>query len=217
MNVIFGAGGFAKEVSWLINDWVRADNDRRGVDAFVADDAAPNIGSCIHNIKVIGESEFFDSYGNSPTNIFIAVGSPNLRQKLYEKCVTKLSNVAFPTLLHPSVIHDSRPAAVSVELGSIVCAGSVLTTDLHIGKLVHVNLNCTIGHDVEIGSFSTLSPGAHISGHVHMGRNCFIGTGAVVLENVHIPDFSVIGAGATVTKTLDVAGTYVGTPARLRP
>lgn len=216
MNVIFGAGGFAKEVCWLVNDSVREGSGLLDIDAFVADDAALNIGHYIHGVQVISESEFFDYHRHSLTNVFIAVGSPQLKQLLYERCITQLDKVVFPALLHPSIMRDTRPEAISIGLGTIVCAGSIVTTDVRVGDFVHLNLNCTVGHDAEIGSFSTLSPGVHVSGHVRIGHSCFIGTGAVILENIDIPDNTVIGAGATVVKTLDVPGTYVGTPARLR-
>lgn len=215
MNVIFGAGGFAREVSWLMEDLAKLNQGHSRADLFVASDEAPNIGQVIHGVEVMGESQFFAKHFNTSLKLFIAVGSPELKQKLRDKCLSKLNAVSFPSLVHPSAIFDSRIGAIHIGAGAIICAGTVLTTDVHLGEFVHLNLNCTIGHDAVLGDFSTLSPGVHISGGVQLGANCFIGTGAVILENARAPSNTVIGAGATVVKSLVESGTYVGTPARL--
>lgn len=215
MNVIFGAGGFAREVGWLFEEVARSTNSGERIDAFVASDDAPNLGTRIHGATITSESEFFAHPGSGPLKIFVGVGSPGLRERLHRKCLG-LQGVEFPSLIHPSVQMDRRPGAVRVGAGAMVCAGSILTTDVTLGDFVQINLNCTVGHDARIGAFSTLSPGVHISGGVELGRSTFVGTGAVLLENIRVPEGSVIGAGATVVRTLTESGTYVGTPARLR-
>ncbi len=215
MNAIFGAGGFAKEVAWIMDDVARLDPTIGRVDAFIASDDAPNVGSSIHGAAVLAESDFFALYRGSPVNVFIAVGSPLLKLRLQQKCATQLEAVTFPSLVHPSVMYDHRDKAIIFGSGAIVCAGTILTTDIKIGDFSHLNLNCTVGHDAVIGTFCTLSPGVHVSGGVNLEPGCFVGTGAVLLENVRVPAASVIGAGATVIKTLAEPGTYVGTPARI--
>lgn len=214
MNVIFGAGGFAREVGWLMQDLARHDHGCSRIDAFVADDDALNIGQSIHGVKVMAESDFFARHRRTSLNVYIAVGSPLLKQRLQEKCLATLDAVEFPAIVHPSVLFDSRLGAMRIGSGTIVCAGTILTTDVKLGDFVHLNLNCTIGHDAVIGDFTTLSPGVHVSGGVNLGRCCFVGTGAVLLENVYAPDATAIGAGATVVRSLTEAGTYVGTPAK---
>lgn len=216
MNVIFGAGGFAREVGWLLDDLARLGEVASPVDAFVVSDNASNIGQIIHGASVIAESDFFAKHYGTRLNAYLAVGSPQLKERLHQKCLAALDAVKFPTLVHPSVKRDLRPGAIDLGVGAIICAGAILTTDVQIGEFVHLNLNCTVGHDAVIGAFSTLSPGVHVSGGVNLGRCCFVGTGAVFLENIHIHDTSIIGAGATVIRTLTRPGTYIGTPARLQ-
>lgn len=214
MNFIFGAGGFAREVAWLLHDIGRASGEMHNFEAFVASDDAPNLGSHINGVVVMSESEFFGRHQKDQVSVFIAVGSPKLKAKLHQRCLEVLAAPSFPAAVHPSVLKDDRFGAVLIGRGSIICAGSVLTTDIRVGDFVHINLNSTLGHDCVVGDYSTLSPGVHISGGVELGHSCFIGTGAVVLENLVVVAGTSIGAGATVVRSIAEAGTYVGTPAK---
>lgn len=215
MNVIFGAGGFAKEVSWLYNELIISDKSTSPIDALVVDDESNQIGGDIFGAPIISESDFFIAASNTKCNIYIAIGNNKIRKEIQNKCKDKIKNAKFPALIHPSVCFDKRPGAVSIGDGTIICAGVILTTNISIGEFVHINLSCTIGHDAVIGNFTTISPGVHVSGKSKIDKECFIGTNATILENLSIPAFSIIGAGATVVKNIDVPGTYVGTPAKL--
>lgn len=214
MNVIFGAGGFAREVAWLVDAVVKSGRAERKIDAFVTDNSADNLRALIHEIPVISEAEFFESCKSRHVNVYIGVGSPQLKQNLHKKCLSFLDSVNFPPLVHPSVLMDLRPGAIKLSEGCLICAGTVLTTDLRIGAFVHINLDCTVGHDADIGNFTTLSPGVHVSGRVVIGEKCFAGTGAAFLENIHVVDNAVIGAGAVVISDITEPGTWVGVPAR---
>jgi len=94
-----------------------------------------------------------------------------------------------------------------------------ITTNITIGRQVHINIDCTLGHDVSIGDFTTLAPGVHVSGYVHIGSRVYIGTGAVFVhgtesEPLIIGDCVTVGAGACVTSSIEVGQTVVGVPAR---
>jgi acetyltransferase-like isoleucine patch superfamily enzyme len=43
---------------------------------------------------------------------------------------------------------------------------------------------------------------------------CLIGAGAVILDKLSICDNVIIGAGSVVTRDINDAGTYVGSPAK---
>jgi acetyltransferase-like isoleucine patch superfamily enzyme len=102
--------------------------------------------------------------------------------------------------------------------GAVICAGTVLTTNIKLGRHVQINLDCTIGHDVVLGDYTTLAPGVHVSGWVHFGKRVYVGTGAVFINGTEkapltVGDDTVIGAGAVVTKSIEDGLTVVGTPA----
>ncbi|OYU95050.1 MAG: transferase [Bacteroidetes bacterium B1(2017)] len=212
MSVIFGSAGFAKEVDWFLHEICAASDSKELLaSSFIGKD---NVGESINGKSVLSEEDFFGSLkATELVQAFLAVGSPRLRKKIYEK-IKEYSQISFPSIIYPTVNFDTREGKVLVGEGSIICAGSVLTTDIKIGSQVHVNLNCTIGHDTTIGDFCTLSPGVHVSGNVAMGNGVFVGTGAVILERLSICDDAVIGAGSVVTKSILEPGVYVGIPAK---
>jgi sugar O-acyltransferase (sialic acid O-acetyltransferase NeuD family) len=204
---IYGAGGFAGEVAWLLSE---CHNNR--VAGYI-DDAA-NGQREIHGLPVMSWDSFRARY--PAAIVTIAIAKPCVRERLSVKCSD--AGFAFATVVHPSV---KMSGLVQVGAGSIICAGSVLTVDIEVGKHVHINLNCTVGHDVRIGDYTTLAPGVHVSGNVHIGRGVTIGTGATIINGAHhrpivIGDGAVIGAGACVTKNVEPACLYAGVPAVLK-
>lgn len=208
---IFGASGFAKELEFYILECNKNSKERLNVYAFVVDDSNYNEGNSINGIKIISESNYFESFHKSKLhNCIIAVGSPSLREKIFNKI--NIDKTIFPSIIHPSVIYDRR--TFKIGQGSIICPGNLITTNVIIGDFVHLNINSTVGHDTCIGNFSTISPGVQISGNVNICNNTFVGTGAAILENVSIESNTIIGAGALVNKSIEDSGTYVGMPVK---
>jgi acetyltransferase EpsM len=99
--------------------------------------------------------------------------------------------------------------------GVVVGAGVTMTSLIELGRHVHVNNACSLAHDVVIGDFATLSPGARISGNVTIGEGAYVGTGATVIEKVKIGAWSTVGAGSAVVSDIPDNTTAVGCPARV--
>lgn len=59
----------------------------------------------------------------------------------------------------------------------------------------------SIGHDVKVGAYSTLSSHVDLMGHVETGERVFFGSGAKILPKVRIGAGAKIGAGATVMRS----------------
>ena len=213
-HFIFGSSGFAREVDWLINDIYRLTRKDYQPHFFVSDDSDPQIGQSINSIKVISETEFLQKYNQGLVRCFLGIGSPLLKRKIYRKISQANQKATFPNLIHPSASFDHRQGKVALGIGNIICANNAITTDVTLADFVTINLNCTIGHDCFLDSFTTVSPGVNISGRVQVEEAVFFGTNASVNEGVKIAPESIIGAGATVVGDLKVSGTYVGTPAK---
>lgn len=153
---------------------------------------------------VMGEYEEIENFSNNE-NTIIAIGSGAVRKAIAEKYDFNYDFLNFGKTYSSNYVGD----------GSIICPGSILTTNITIGKHVIINLNCTIHHDVKIGNFSTISPGVNLCGNVKVGELCFIGANSVIREKISICDNVTIGAGAVVVKDITEPGIYIGNPCKI--
>lgn len=196
---ICGAGGFARETLVLIEQLGLASR----VDALFESDAV------WHDRQVAGISVLPLSRFEPGKNVMvIAIGNPGVRRAIWETLPT---GTRFPTLIHPSV---NLSRSVDIGIGSIVCAGVVLTCDTHIGIQVQLDRCVTVGHDSTIDDFSTLAPGAVVSGNCRIGRGAYVGAAACIREKLAVGDESLVGMGAIVVKSVPAGETQVGNPAR---
>jgi len=208
---IYGAGGFARELAWLVqacND----QNERFQVVCFIDDVNVKDHGVVRNGILVVGLEEAAQRFPEAC--VVGGVGSPKTRQTLIQRAAAK--GFRFVTIVHPRV---ERSSWIEIGIGTVICAGNILTTNIKLGEHVQINLDCTIGHDVILGDYTTLAPGVHVSGRVHCGQRVYIGTGAVIINGepdapLVIGDDAVIGAAACVTKSVPSSVTVVGVPAR---
>lgn len=202
---IYGASGFGREVAWLLESC-------EGLEAvcFIDDDET-KIGKELNGLAVMGLNQAKDMFPGA--KIVSGIGVPRIREQIAIKAET--AGFEFHTIVHPKV---ELSRWVEIGEGAVICAGCILTTNIRLGKQVQINLDCTVGHDVVMGDYTTLAPGVHVSGWVHFGKRVYVGTGAVFINGTEetplmIGDDVVIGAGACVTKSIS-SGTWGGVPAR---
>lgn len=207
---IYGAGGFGREVAWLVQS-CNENTEMYRVVCFIDDNEATH-GTVLNGIPVMSLETAHQRFPHA--SVVGGVGTPRTRQRLMEKAAA----VGFgcETIIHPRV---ERSQWIEIGLGTVICAGNILTTNITLGQHVQINLDCTIGHDVIMGDYTTLAPGVHVSGRVHFGQRVYVGTGAVIIDGteenpIAIGDDVIIGAGACVTKSVPNGLTVVGVPAK---
>lgn len=183
---ILGSSGFAREVAGII-------------DAHLETSTMFEDGE----ISAIQQALIADWEGVT----YIGVGSPKLKEKWAKEL--KETTLKTPQLIDKNAIFRDYNNSTTIGKGSIICAGTVITTNVKIGEFVTINLNCTIGHDSSIGDFSTLAPGCNISGNVHVGKLCDIGSNVTIIPGVTLPDGGIVGAGSVVIKTPKVNELWV--------
>lgn len=192
---IIGAGGFGREVYYSLSL-----KEQANTIFFVNDEYWSK-----NDNNVLPLSEFkTDEY-----EVIVAVGNPSDRKKIIESLPSKTK---FFTHIHDSVVILDK--SVEIGEGSIICAGTILTTNIKIGKHCHLNLHSTVGHDTIIGEYFTTAPGVKISGNCNIGDCVYFGTNASVREKIQICDNVTIGLNAGVVKDINESGTYVGVPVK---
>lgn len=205
---IYGASGFGREVAWLIQSC-----DDYEVVCFIDDDTSKQ-GAFLNEIPVMS----LENASKLFPRAFVVggVGVPKTRHLLMEKA--RAAGFRFETIIHPRV---EQSPWIEIGVGTVICAGNILTTNIILGEHVQINLDCTIGHDVVMGNYTTLAPGVHVSGWVHFGKRVYVGTGAVIINGTEecpltIGNDVIVGAGAVVNKSVSNGITVVGVPARPR-
>lgn len=213
MNIIFGAGGVARELTWILFDLASRNQSEMLPNGYVTADQDVHHEETVDGLPVWSESEFFLSHHATTRNAFLAIGNPPTRSKVWSRISNRIE-CKFPTIIHPQATLDFRRGKVKVGQGSIIYPNALLTTSIELGTFVQVNPSATIGHGVSVGDFVTICPGVHVSGNVVIGSRCFLGAGSILRENINIADDCVIGAGAVVVRDISESGTWIGAPAR---
>ena len=203
--VIIGAGGLGREVAWLVEDINKAalEWDFLG---FVDDGLS---GKTVEGYPVLGPVDVVMKLDPKPW-VVVAIADAKARKRI----VTYLSQngIRLATLIHPTV---KMSRYVNIGVGSIICTGSVLTTNIKLGTSSIINPNCFIGHDTVLGDYTSLMPAVKVAGEVNIGEGVFIGLNAAVINRKTVGDWSIIGAGATVIEDIPPHSLAVGTPARV--
>ncbi|WP_210438953.1 acetyltransferase [Nocardioides xinjiangensis] len=209
--VIVGAGGFGRETAdiveainaaaaqpvWrllgLVDDALSADNEERLVR---------------RGLRHLGSADELIS-GDQRPHYVVGIGSPAARRRV----AGRLDAAGFPaaTLVHPQATLGSE---VTIGDGSVVCAGVRVTTNVQLGRHVHLNPNATIGHDTTLEDFVSMNPASSVSGDCVIETGSLVGVGAVVLNRLRLGAGAVVGGSACVVKNV-ASGTVVkGVPAK---
>lgn len=206
--MIFGTGGFAREVHQLVED-INAVAPQWDCVGFLDSDASRH-GTLLHGLPILGGFERLAAEAGGDVSLAVGIGNPAVRRKIVTR-IEASHAVRFATLVHPRAWVGNR---IEMGQGSIVCAGTLLTTDIRIGRHVIINIGSTVGHDADIGDFVTIAPTVNVSGSVTIGEGVDLGTGSTVIQGKQIGAWSIVGAGSVVVKDVEPDVTAVGSPAR---
>jgi sugar O-acyltransferase (sialic acid O-acetyltransferase NeuD family) len=206
--VIFGTGGFAREVHQIIEDI----NSRSPTLNFLGflDENHEQHNAEVHGCKILGGIDWLIKTDAKDVFIVVAIGNPKSKRKIVEN-INKETKAKFITLIHPHACVGNR---VTIGDGSIICAGTLITTDITLGSHVIVNIGSTVGHDAVMQDYVTVAPTVNVSGAVWVGEGTDLGTGSTIIQGKKIGAWSIVGAGAVVVNDIDANVTVVGAPAR---
>lgn len=206
---IIGAGGFGREVQWLI-ERINAVDPVWNIRGYIDD----NQTGIINNHPVVGTVDsFLHAREDDPRKVAVvcAIGSSKVRKTVLDRFAF-YDWIDFPNLIDPSVLMSDR---ISMGRGNIICAGNILTVNITLGDFNIINLDCTVGHDVVMKDYVTLYPSANISGATILENCVEIGTGAHIIQGLSVGSGSIIGAGSVVIRDIPSCCTAVGNPCKV--
>lgn len=206
--VIFGAGGFGREVLVLLRQLneVQPTWHLRGF----YDDHAP-AAATINGLPYLGDAAALNAT-SEPLAVAVAVGSPAARAAVVARLTSP--QLSFPTLVHPGVALQPYQN-ISVGEGTIIQKDVNLMTDLRIGRFVVLNVGTILGHDAVVEDFCSLMGHVDLSGYVHVETGCYLGTKSTIIQGLRMGRHSTLGAGAVAVRDLPAGVTAVGVPAKI--
>lgn len=209
--VVVGAGGHGRELFDIIQAVNRV--SRRPswrVVGFVDDkpSAANRRRVDCLGVPMLGPLEWL---GEAPSGtwLVIGVGEPRTRREIGQR--TRAYDLRAANLVHPAA---TVGAQTTLAEGVVLFAGARVTTNVRLGRHVHVNQNATVGHDSVLEDWASVHPLAAISGECRVGVGALVGTNACVLQGLQIGGGAVVGAGACVVRDVAPGAVVKGVPAR---
>lgn len=192
---IVGAGGHGREVLQAVR--------RAGFDVSAVYDDSESNREPVERLGV----RFGGPVGGCELPSFIGIGSGQVRELLDAHLVA-----ASPCIDPSALVGDD----VALGDGSVIFAQSTVTTNIAVGRHVHIGRGCAVGHDCVLNDYVSVMPLAGISGNVTVGRGAYIGAGAVIRQGLTIGDGAIIGMGAVVVRDVPAHATVLGNPAEQR-
>ena len=200
---IIGTGGFAREVLQLANK-IQNTNDVwfNEINFVEIDDFYQQ--EYVDNIRVLKISEC----NLLKMKFVIGIGDPSLKNKILKELP---SHIIFTSLISPlAFIADD----LEIPQGLVIMPFSYISCNVTLGKHVHINAHCTVGHDTTIGDFFTSACSVMIAGNNSISKNCYFGMNSSTRQGISISDNVSIGLNSGVVKDINKQGTYIGTPAK---
>jgi sugar O-acyltransferase (sialic acid O-acetyltransferase NeuD family) len=206
---IIGAGGFGREVFSII-EALATSGGLPHPTGFIDDAPTPAKREHVHLLgsRIVGSVDDLVQRAE-PFNAVLAIGAASDRRTIAG--LLAHSPVTFPVLVHPDA---TMGCDVRLAEGVVVTAGCRLSTNIGVGRHVHIDQNAVVGHDCNLGDFSRLNPQACVSGAVTIGLGALIGANATVLQGLTVGDYAIVGAGAVVSRAVPRNSTVKGVPAR---
>lgn len=163
---IVGASGCGREVLNIIKDIHAIRGVQWNIVGFLDDDLQA-LDSIDCDYQVVGTIKDYLPQANDV--LALGIATPQVKEKIV--AMLKAKGAVFQSIIHPYV---ALGRFNTIGEGAVIYSGFGMTVNIKIGDFCTL-LACGLGHDVEVGDFSTISSWCNIMGHVKIGNRVFMG------------------------------------------
>lgn len=204
--LIYGAGGYGREVACIINR-INSIKEEWNLCGFIDDGV--EVGSTNEYGKVLGDLSYVNKI-TKKTAIVIPIGNPKVVKKIVASI--KNENIYYPNIIDPDVFFLDI-LTTKMGKGNIISPKTIISCNVNIGDFNLFNMNDGIGHDVTIGNYNAFMPNVNISGGVNVGDANLFGVKSSILQYLSIGSNNQVGAHSLIVRNAKSDFTYVGIPA----
>jgi sugar O-acyltransferase (sialic acid O-acetyltransferase NeuD family) len=203
--VIVGSGSFGRELySWMSTSGFLT----QFPEVFFIDDNLNSLQYYSDLPEVKATIQNFEP--NSNHSCILAIAEPHMKKIISKQLVDK--NVTWLSFYHPtSIVGNSN----TLGTGIIMCPYSVVSCNAAISDFVSLNVAASVGHDVAIGKYSTLSSHTDIMGFATLGEGVFVGSHGTVFPGCIVGEYAKIGVSSAAIRKVEKNTTVLGVPAKV--
>jgi sugar O-acyltransferase (sialic acid O-acetyltransferase NeuD family) len=202
--LIVGAGSVGKFIAYNLGNFTQ-DFELLGF----LDDAISKHHTVIAGYSVLGSVASLADYADKDIAVVWGIAFPEIKRRLF----FQYEHLHFE---YPNFISKNAWISKGVTFGKgcIIYPGTCINYETQVQDFVVMNMNCAIGHNCTIGSFTSLSPGVNLGGNTTVGDDVALGIGCATLQGVSIGANVKVGGQAMVARSLGSNQTVRGIPAK---
>lgn len=204
--VLFGAGGFAKEVANIIRN-INKKRETYEFLGFVVEGKYYKSNMFINGYPILGDENWLLAHRDVYCNC--AIADPGAKKRVHQ--FLKSNGISIETIV--DIAGYVSPNSC-IGQGCVIYPYVLVSENVNVGEGVLLNSYVTIGHDVKIGDFTNVMPGTGISGNCVIGEQVNIGGHAFIVPKKKIGDNAVVAAGSVVFSNVKSGTTVLGNPAK---